>query len=114
MRAVDATWIKRKRRVDTLQVVRDIACSKVRRLGLRQCFLQGKVVLHASTLARARQRIPPEALGSALRTFVDDHRGVDVPRVFAIDSSKMQLPSRFEREGVLPRNAAAARPLAVQ
>ena len=32
LRAVDATWIKRKRMV---QVVRDIACCKVRRLGLR-------------------------------------------------------------------------------
>ena len=60
-----------------------------------------------------RQRIPPEALGGALPTFVDGHRGVDTPRVFAIDSSKMQLPSQFEREGVLPRNAAAARPLAM-
>ena len=60
-----------------------------------------------------RQRIPPEALGGALRTFVDGRRGVDTPRVFAIDSSKMQLPSQFEREGVLPRNAAAARPLAM-
>lgn len=52
--AADSEWIRRKQKVDTETLVKEIARSKSNRLGLRQMSAQGLLGFSASALVQAK------------------------------------------------------------
>ena len=111
LNAVDPDWIQRRRNVDTYSLVRNVLPAKLNRQGLRQLHVQGECNLTPSAISRARSRIPLTSLSNALQSFVDANKKNTHRRVFAVDSTKVQLPPCFLKHGVSPRNPSAKKPL---
>ena len=111
LNAVDPDWIQRRRSVDTYSLVRNVLPAKLNRQGLRKLHVQGECNLTPSAISRARSRIPLTSLSNALQSFVDSNKKSTHRRVFAVDSTKVQLPplqvfNNFIKQGI-PRRLCA-------
>ena len=110
LKEADGNWIKRSRKMNTSALVKGVVATGLSNVGLRQ-YCKQHTFVSASAISRARKRIPTQVLSAALQSFINMNIDTSVPRFFAIDSTKIQLPKCFIKEGVLPRNSSACKPL---
>ena len=99
----DSSWIRRKRKVSTLSIILDTASAKVNRLGLQQLQAFNQTGCSASAIVQAKQKIPLNTLQHPLHRISAKLPTKKNKRIFAIDSTKMQLPNRFQKFGIQPR-----------
>ena len=115
-RAIDSSWIKRKRIMDTMTIVTAVHQSAVHRRGLNHILQIQHAPFSAAALCKARQKLPQGCFRKALceATYVNEPG-----RVFAVDGSKVHPPFSFISKGFTTRtndqpvSRPAKRPLAM-
>lgn len=92
-RQIDRLWVKRKRILDTLTVVKVLHQSAIFRRGLAHVLEMTNIApVSAAAVCKARHKIPLGAFRSALSSVADQVSGTAGTRVLAVDGSKVHVP----------------------
>lgn len=107
--AIDKTWMRRRRLIDTMSIITAVHQSAIRHRGLNHILQLCGAPFSAAALCKARQKLPE----GCFRKAICDFTSVDsTNRVFAVDGSKVHMPASFVEKGFTSRtnNQPVSRP----
>jgi hypothetical protein len=101
---VDKLWVKRKRLLDTLTIVKVLHQTAILRRGLGHVLDMTNITpASAAALCKARHKIPLGALKEVAQKVAARASTPPGTRVLAIDGSKVHVPPRFKSIGFKSR-----------
>lgn len=97
---IDKTWVRRKRQLNTMTIVRVLHECAIRERGLQHVLHCNNIKVSAAAICKSRQKIP----AGSFRRFSKDLQSQQTGRsIYAIDGSKVHLPPSFKDFGFKTR-----------
>lgn len=97
---IDRTWVRRKRQLNTMTIVRVLHECAIRERGLQHVLRCNNMKVSAAAICKSRQKIP----AGSFRRFSKDLQPPQTGRsIYAIDGSKVHLPPSFKDFGFKSR-----------
>jgi hypothetical protein len=96
--AIDSTWQKRKRKLDTASIFSNICDSSSTKRGFKHILTKQDCIYTAQALGAARKKIPEHSF-SDVNKSMHDLNTRNSSKVYAVDGSKIHVHTSFAKQG---------------